>query len=85
MALINHGLTKPTIDLSGRDGNVFHLIGTAKTIAQQLDIPYKPITDAMMSKDYLYAIFVFNREFGEYIDLILPEGVTPEDIQKAGL
>jgi hypothetical protein len=62
------------IDLTGPDGNVFHLMGVAKTIgqllnqrrgAEYLDIPAL-LTD-MLSNDYEHAINVMEKNFGHMI------------------
>lgn len=76
---------RKTIDLSGPDGNVFFLLASAARLAKQLEYDGKAIQKEMMSADYLNALYVFNREFGEFIDLELPDGITIEDIHKAHL
>jgi len=63
---------KPFIDLSGQDGGAFQIIGTAKIIAKQLPalIPnINDIVEEMQSGDYENLVAVFEREFGEYIDI----------------
>lgn len=85
MAIFEHNSTKPTLDLNSTQGNVFHLISTAKYFCEQLNIDPKPIAQEMMSKNYSYAIFVLNREFGKYFDLILPHNLTIEDINNSAL
>ena len=74
-----------TIDLSGPDGNVFNLIGVAQHLAKKLDKNSKDIVAEMMSADYGNALFVFEREFGEFVDLKLPEGMTAKDIKNSYL
>ena len=59
-----------TIDISGPDGNAFALIGHAKRFAKQLDLDFKPIKDEMMSGDYDNLLKVFNKNFGNVVDLI---------------
>jgi len=60
---------KPTIDLTGPDGNAFVLIGYVRKIAKQLDIDSKPIVEEMQAGDYENLISVFDKHFGEYVDL----------------
>jgi len=63
---------KPSIDLTGRDGGAFQIIGTAKIIAKQLPalIPnIDEIITEMQSGDYENLVAVFDREFSEYIDI----------------
>jgi len=65
--------TKPTrieIDLTGTQGNAFFLIGQASQYARQLGKDANAIKNEMMSGDYENLILVFDREFGEYVDLI---------------
>ena len=61
--------TKQVIDLSGPDGNAFCLLGTARNLAKQLGLDPKKITEEMRSSDYEHLLKVFDREFGEYVDL----------------
>lgn len=67
----------PTIDLTGPDGNVFYLIGTAKRWAKQLGKSPEVIVEGMMSKDYQNAVAIFELEFGHICKLIVTE-----DLQK---
>jgi len=67
----------PTIDLTGPDGNVFFLIGTARRWAKQMGKNPGPIVDKMMSSDYKNAVAVFEIEFGNICKLIVTE-----DLQK---
>jgi hypothetical protein len=59
-----------TIDISGSDGNAFVLIGYARKFAKQLDLDFKPIKDEMMSGDYDNLLRVFNKNFGNVVDLV---------------
>lgn len=61
---------KIEIDLTGPRGNVFVLMGYAKTYAKQLGLDYRKIIDDMMSSDYEYAVQVFDNNFGDYVDLL---------------
>ena len=57
------------IDLTGPEGNAFVLMGMAKNFAKQLGKDPKAITDEMMAGDYEHLLFVFDREFGDYVIL----------------
>ena len=57
------------IDLTGPDGNAFVMIGYAKNLAKQLGLDGKKIQTEMMSGDYENLIQVFDREFGDFVDL----------------
>lgn len=73
MAIKNRGNEKPTIDLQSSQGNAFSLIGYAKKFGVQLGFSQERINEIreeMMSGDYENLINVFDREFGEYVDLI---------------
>lgn len=65
-----------TIDISGPDGNAFALIGYARKFAKQLDLDFKPIQQEMMSGDYENLLDVFNKYFGNVVDLV---GYDDED------
>lgn len=83
MAIIPNTITKPVIDLSTEAGNVFFLISHTFRIGKQLGKDTKSIVNEMMSSGYHYAVAVFDREFGEYIDLKLPENISLDDFKKA--
>ena len=55
-----------TIDLSQQNGNVFALLGIVSRLAPTCDKNFKDISAEMISADYANAVFVFNREFGEF-------------------
>lgn len=57
------------IDLTGPQGNVFFLIGTAKNLAKQLGLDASAIQKEMMSGDYENAVNVFDRNFGNFVTL----------------
>jgi hypothetical protein len=57
------------IDLTGPQGNVFFLIGTAKNLAKQLGLDGKAIQAEMMSGDYENAVNVFDENFGHFVTL----------------
>ncbi len=57
------------IDLTGSQGNVFFLIGTARNLAKQLGLDSAVIQKEMMSGDYENAVNVFDRHFGSFVTL----------------
>jgi hypothetical protein len=57
------------IDLTGPQGNVFFLIGTARNLAKQLGLDSAIIQKEMMSGDYENAVNVFDRHFGSFVTL----------------
>jgi hypothetical protein len=57
------------IDLTGPQGNVFFLIGTAGNLAKQLGLDGKSIQAEMMSGDYENAVNVFDNYFGSIVTL----------------
>lgn len=61
---------RPQIDLSGPAGNAFAMLGYAHKLAKELGKDGKAITDEMQSGDYENLISVFDREFGEFVDLV---------------
>lgn len=73
MAILNKEdlpILKLAIDLTGPDGSAFVLLGLAKSFCKQLGIEYEPIRLCMLSGDYENLVKVFDKEFGEYVDLI---------------
>jgi hypothetical protein len=63
---------KIEIDLSGPQGNAFHLLATAKSLGRQLKFSkeqIKEIESDMMSGDYSNLIDVFDNHFGDYVIL----------------
>jgi hypothetical protein len=69
MAILKKKPRRTVIDLTGPDGNAFFLIGTAKKLARQLNLDGKVIQEEMTSGDYENLITVFDKYFGEYVDL----------------
>jgi hypothetical protein len=57
------------IDLTGPQGNVFFLIGTARNLAKQLGLDSASIQKEMMSGDYENAVNVFDKNFGSFVTL----------------
>jgi len=70
---LNQG--KRMIDLRGPDGNAFVLLGIAKGLCKQLENNWlrvknwEEIQKEMTSGDYEHLISVFDKYFGEYVDL----------------
>jgi len=61
---------KIEIDLTGSEGNAYVLLGYAKNFAKQLGLDYDAIQKEMTSGDYETLIAVFDKHFGEYVDLL---------------
>ena len=57
------------IDLTGPDVNAFVLLGYAKRLSRELDLDHKQILDEMMGGDYENLINVFDKYFGDFVDL----------------
>ncbi len=60
---------KPTIDLSGPDGNAFVLMGRAEGYAKDLGLDGNVIIAEMKESDYEHLLSVFDKYFGKYVDL----------------
>lgn len=58
------------IDITGPDGNAFSLIGYAKSLSKELDLDFDTIQKEMTSSDYENLLDVFDKYFGEYVDII---------------
>jgi hypothetical protein len=62
--------TQPTLDLDGPGGNVFAVMGFTADILRQLGVDQaymKSVRTEMMSKDYLNALKVADREIGMFV------------------
>ena len=57
------------IDLTGPDVNAFVLLGYAKRLSRELDLDHKQILDEMMEGNYENLISVFDKYFGDFVDL----------------
>ncbi len=64
------GNAKIEIDISGPAGNAFCIMGYARQYAKQLNMDPKPIIEEMMSGDYENLLEVFDKNFGDYVDLV---------------
>ena len=63
---------KQVIDLTGRDGNAFYLLGTAMNLCKQIGISSErteEILDELKSSDYEHLIKTFDKYFGKLVDL----------------
>ena len=60
---------KIEIDITGSQGNAFVIMGYARQYAKQLGMDSKPIIEEMMSGDYENLLEVFDKHFGDYVDL----------------
>ncbi len=60
---------KPVIDISGPMGNAFCLLGLASQYAKDLNKDSEKIKEEMTSGDYENLLFVFEREFGDYVTI----------------
>lgn len=61
---------KIEIDITGSQSNAFVIMGYAQQYAKQLGMNSKPIIDEMMSGDYENLLEVFDKHFGDYVDLV---------------
>lgn len=57
------------IDLTGPEGNVFVLLGYAKTFSKQLGIDPNEVRMKMLASDYENAVRVFDYYFGDFVIL----------------
>jgi len=60
---------KPHIDLRGPAGNAFVLMGYAGRLAKQRNLDKEAILAEMKSGDYENLVAVFDKHFGDYVDL----------------
>jgi hypothetical protein len=64
------GFERPVIDLTGPEGNAFCLLAYARRWGKELGKDTAAIHKEMTSGDYEHLLEVFDREFGEYADLL---------------
>lgn len=57
------------IDLTGPDGNAYYILGVAKNLCKQFDIPFKPLMNEMTSGDYENLLKVFDNKFGSFVTM----------------
>lgn len=60
---------RKVIDLDGPEGNAMCLLGMASSFAKQLGLDWRKISLEMKESDYENLIQVFDRYFGDYVDL----------------
>ena len=69
MAILTKQPRKQVIDLTGPQGNVYFLMGTAMKLCKELDLDKDKVLSEMQSSDYENAIQTFDKYFGMIIDL----------------
>ena len=60
---------KKVVDLSGPDGNAFHLLGLARILSENLGKDKEAIQKEMTAGDYSYLLEVFESHFSDYVTL----------------
>jgi len=58
---------KPTIDLSGPEGNAFCLLGYGKQWAKQLGLNWDEIEKKAMDGEYEHLLETLDKYFGEFV------------------
>lgn len=84
MTIKEHAINR-TIDLTMEEGNVFFLIGLVNRLSKKVDKDSKAIIKEMMAADYGNAVYVFNREFGDFYDIILPQHMSVKGVKDSYL
>ena len=69
MAILTKEPRKQVIDLTGPQGNVYFLMGTAMKLCKELDLDKDMVLSEMQSSDYENAVQTFDKYFGHVIDL----------------
>lgn len=73
---INNKKEKITLDLNGPDGNAMVLISLGGEILEKMGHSKEEVAEfrgLMMSNNYEYIVKHFDREFGDYVDLIMSQ------------
>lgn len=71
MAIKNHSdIKKKEIDLTGPEGNAFLLLSYARSLCEDLGLGWLAVRAEMTATDYENLIKVFDKYFGEYVDLV---------------
>lgn len=65
-------VTREILDLGGPEGNAYFLLGRAQNLSKQLELDTEAILEEMKASDYDNLVKVFDKYFGEFVDLILP-------------
>jgi hypothetical protein len=63
---------KITVDLQSSQGNAFYLLGLASDIGKKLGFSktrIKNIQDNMILSDYTMLVEIFDKNFGDYVDI----------------
>ena len=69
MAILTKEPRKQVIDLTGPQGNVYFLMGTAMKLCKELDLDKESVLSEMQSGDYEHLIQTFDKYFGMIVDL----------------
>ena len=69
------------IDLHGPQGNAFALMAIAEDLLSQLNQThlFKMMRTEMMSGDYENLVRIFEKNFGDYVELVNKPGEEEED------
>ena len=59
-------ITEVVIDLTGPEGNAFHMMAHAKNFARELGMDGSAILTEMMNGDYENLVQVFDKHFGHF-------------------
>ena len=59
-------VTEVVIDLTGPEGNAFHMMAHAKNFARELGMDGSAILTEMMNGDYENLVQVFDKHFGHF-------------------
>lgn len=71
-------IRKKVLDLTGPEGNAYWLLGFVSANGKHLDYDKQKIEEIqneMREKDYNHLVKVFDKYFGEIVDVILPEAM----------
>lgn len=61
---------KKRIDLTGSEGNAFVLLGYAECFCDDHEMNFEKIKSEMIASDYSNLVAVFEKYFGEWVELI---------------
>ena len=70
MAIKQKSHQKIKITLTNPQKNIYYLLGTAEAFAKQLNLDDEAILEEMQESDYENLITVFDKHFGDYVDLV---------------
>ena len=88
MGFIHRTERRPTIDLQGPAGNAFSLMAQAQAFGRDLgweQDAIKEVLTEMKSSDYKNLVRVFNNNFGDYVDIILPDKWTWDEEKESDI